>query len=279
VLTIQRHATAEEFLAHAGEFLSVSEAEDNVVLGVALASAGSKPTPGPACYWASVRDGTEVAGCAIRTPPYQLYLTRMPGPSVEALTKDVFDFYGELSAVGGPAQLADQFAQRWSQRTGKAWSVRFRMRIHKVTKVTFPRDVPRGDLRRVRASEFELVLRWSGAFIDDTGIVENPGVLAERLMSSDNLFFWDDGGPRCMVAATRDLPNGVCVNAVYTPPPNRARGYASAAVATMSEDFLRRGKAYCCLYTDVDNPTSNSIYTRIGYHPIREDVSIDFVGA
>ena len=57
---------------------------------------------------------------------------------------------------------------------------------------------------------------------------------------------------------------------------DRGRGYASVAVATLSEQVLRRGKQFCCLYTDAANPTSNSIYQRIGYRPLREDVDIDF---
>jgi len=39
---------------------------------------------------------------------------------------------------------------------------------------------------------------------------------------------------------------------------------------------LKGGRRFCCLYTDVANPTSNSIYAKIGYRPIRDDVEIDF---
>jgi predicted GNAT family acetyltransferase len=41
-------------------------------------------------------------------------------------------------------------------------------------------------------------------------------------------------------------------------------------VAALSELLLRRGFELCVLYTDLSNPTSNSIYTRIGYRPLRD---------
>jgi len=39
-------------------------------------------------------------------------------------------------------------------------------------------------------------------------------------------------------------------------------------VATLTRDLLARGNRHCCLYTDLANPTSNSIYQRIGYRPL-----------
>ena len=61
---------------------------------------------------------------------------------------------------------------------------------------------------------------------------------------------------------------GVRVNFVYTPPEHRRRGYATACVARVTEQQLEEGRAFCCLYADLSNPTANSIYQRIGYRPI-----------
>ena len=54
------------------------------------------------------------------------------------------------------------------------------------------------------------------------------------------------------------------VGPVYTPPEQRRKGYASAAVAEVSQRFLDAG-ARVCLYTDQANPTSNGIYQALGY--------------
>jgi predicted GNAT family acetyltransferase len=60
----------------------------------------------------------------------------------------------------------------------------------------------------------------------------------------------------------------VRVNYVYTPPELRGRGYASACVASLTEQLLDEGHALCCLYTDLSNPTSNKIYQASGYRPV-----------
>ena len=57
------------------------------------------------------------------------------------------------------------------------------------------------------------------------------------------------------------------VGPVYTPPEHRGRGYASAAVAGVSERLLEQG-VRVCLFTDQANPTSNRIYTALGFEPV-----------
>jgi predicted GNAT family acetyltransferase len=55
---------------------------------------------------------------------------------------------------------------------------------------------------------------------------------------------------------------------VYTPPRFRNRGYASMAVATLSQRLLEAGYDFCTLFTDLANPTSNHIYQAIGYRRV-----------
>jgi len=57
---------------------------------------------------------------------------------------------------------------------------------------------------------------------------------------------------------------------VYTPREWRRRGYATACVAALSKLLLQRGFEFCVLHTDLSNPTSNAIYTGIGYRPVRD---------
>ncbi len=54
------------------------------------------------------------------------------------------------------------------------------------------------------------------------------------------------------------------VGPVYTPKSHRGRGYASAAVAEVSQRILDEG-GRACLFTDQANPTSNKIYEALGY--------------
>jgi predicted GNAT family acetyltransferase len=67
----------------------------------------------------------------------------------------------------------------------------------------------------------------------------------------------------------------VRVQAVYTPPEARRRGYAAALVAGVSQAVLADGHAPA-LYTDLGNPVSNSVYRRIGYDSVAEVVRYRF---
>jgi predicted GNAT family acetyltransferase len=82
------------------------------------------------------------------------------------------------------------------------------------------------------------------------------------------LYLWDDGGPVSMTMAAAVTPHGSRIGAVYTPPELRGRGYASALVAAVSQAQLDTGRAFCFLFTDLANPTSNKIYRHLGYEAV-----------
>lgn len=66
------------------------------------------------------------------------------------------------------------------------------------------------------------------------------------------------------------------IGPVYTPTDQRGRGYASAVTAAASAHALAQGAAEVLLYTDLANPTSNSIYQQIGYRPVEDCLTLDF---
>ena len=72
-------------------------------------------------------------------------------------------------------------------------------------------------------------------------------------------------------------PNGITVNLVYTPPSLRRKGYATECVAKLSKLLLDSVSKFCFLFTDLMNPTSNSIYQKIGYRPIIDVDQYEFI--
>lgn len=75
-----------------------------------------------------------------------------------------------------------------------------------------------------------------------------------------------DGVAVSMAAVTRETRHANAM--VYTPKRLRGNGYATALTAQLSQRELERGKQFLTLYTDLSNPTSNSIYQKIGYERI-----------
>lgn len=83
----------------------------------------------------------------------------------------------------------------------------------------------------------------------------------------------DDEGPVSTALKTHPARQGVSIGGVYTPPDRRNRGYASSCVAGLCQELLAT-YAFCVLYTDLANPTSNAIYQLIGIRPHHDSLMI-----
>jgi predicted GNAT family acetyltransferase len=64
---------------------------------------------------------------------------------------------------------------------------------------------------------------------------------------------------------------------VYTPPQHRRCGYGAAVTAACTRDALRHGAEQVVLFTDLTNPTSNALYQRLGYQPVRDRTIMKFM--
>lgn len=269
-LQIRRHSGAAGFLARARDWLLEAEAEHNLILGVAERLASAPSGHEPSAYLATVEDARGVVGCAFRTPPYKLGLTRMPLEAVPALVEDVAGVYDTVPIVLGPEDVARAFAERWCERKGTAAPIPgMRQRVYELRQVNWPSARPAGTLRRADRRDLERIVEWITAFNAEAGTaLPRAREQAEERIDTGAFFLWEDGEPRTMAAWVGQTPHGKRVGAVYTPPRWRRRGYASAAVAELSQRLLDEGNAYCFLYTDLSNPTSNGIYQRLGYRPV-----------
>lgn len=78
-----------------------------------------------------------------------------------------------------------------------------------------------------------------------------------------------------MATYSKPVEGAVRLQAVYTPAERRHSLYAGACVAALSQILLDRGY-HCLLYTDLGNPSSNSIYRRVGYSAVAETLRYRF---
>lgn len=291
-----RHATSRAFLDRAEPWLLLREAENNLVLGVAgsLARAAASSSLGPppsapgepdsasSPYFATIERSHAIVGCAFRTPPYKVALTRMPLPAVPLLARSIADAYETIPAVLGPGAVARAFGEAWSDIKGVRAALGARQRIHALKRVAAPPRLAPGNMRLAGRADLPLVARWLGSFVRETGLREagDPRAQADRLTGGGRgkplLALWEDRTPVSMVGFPARTRHGVRIGYVYTPEQHRRRGYATALVAHVSRHVLELGFSHCVLYTDLANPAANRIYRRVGYRPVQDVVDIKF---
>jgi GNAT superfamily N-acetyltransferase len=267
-------ADAGEFLRWVGPALEAREAEHNLILGLAQAIRPSPPSP--LAFLAAVTDASGLALAALMTAPDR--------PLVLATDRDhvttaLEPLWNALDATGraprrvsAEARLGEAFVHGWQQRTGCATSLRMQQRLHVLTEVRDVSVAP-GGLRVAGPSDVELVAEWMVAFDREAHLDTMPAGArdaAERRVAAGEIYLWVDGEPRSMAGRARPTTHGIAINAVYTPPEWRGRGYAASCVAQASARLLDEGRSFCVLFTDLANPTSNAIYARIGYRGIRD---------
>lgn len=273
---VRRFQDARKFYRLVEPFLIQHEAENNLFLGVCGTLLAEPDRMGPDVYLAVVEQGGRVTAAAVRTLPYRLVISHIADPeTLPLLARDVRGVYEALPGVLGPQALSKAFAAAWSTLAGAAHRDGRSMRIYRLEIVQHPVR-PAGSLRQARPDDREMLIQWLWAFQREA-LGEDDRTNVERIVdlyleNSDRrgTFFWEDGNPVAMASYSGPTPHGIRVNAVYTPPDYRRRGYASALVAGLSQHLLDGGRKFCFLFTDLANPTSNHIYQQVGYKPVSD---------
>ncbi len=271
-----------EFAARAGTYLAAAP-ERNVLATVTEAvlahvraddrgadDGGSNPYgPGPAIFALGVEPATaEVIAAALRTPPYRMLATGFgDAGAAERLVTAWVAGDSSVPGVSGDTSTARAIAAAWARQTGRQTELSVSEAMHDLTRVLMPPDPPGGSLRLVTAAERDLLVQWLREFSIEAhlGDASRAEVMADLGIADQRIYFWEDPEPVSVLGHAVAVGDVSRIGPVYTPPAHRGRGYASVAVATLSQRLLDGGASRCMLLTDLSNPTSNKIYEAIGY--------------
>jgi predicted GNAT family acetyltransferase len=271
-MELRRFADVEAFLAAAGDFLAAREAEHNLLLGVCQNVRDTPDAFTAPPYFATVSEADQVLAVALQTPPFQLVLSEIDdAAAIPLIADDLAD--RDLPGAVGPVEHVRAFMDERTARGAPPAHLATSERIFRLTAVTPPPPV-RGRARIAELSDRPLVLRWLEAFMREA-LEDEPSdieAMTDRWLSrrGRTLHLWQDGEVVSLAGVGSRTPNGVRIGPVYTPPEARNQGYASALVATISQEQLDAGRRFCFLFTDLANPTANHIYQAIGYEPVRD---------
>ncbi len=225
--------------------------------------------PEPGRYWLA-KEGDTVVGVAFQSPlDFAATLTPMRPEVVSAVVNAIVEAGVILPGVIGEAATAARFAGQWTERQGSAAFPIEGQRIYEFARMP-ERKMIGGRLRRASPNDRDLVVAWMRGFYADVGQeVRGHEPVVERRLAAGLFWFWEDGEPVSMAANSEPVEGVLRVQAVYTPPDRRNRGFAGACVGDLSRRMRDEGYR-CILYTDLGNPTSNSVYRRIGYNAVAE---------
>jgi len=306
------YQTAGEFLGRTQAVLEEREAENSLMLGLCLRMNRFPEQIKNAPYFVTVERGEELLVAAIMTPPHKLVIyadSPDRGEAFHLIVQDLLANHWRAPGVLGAPPVAEGFARAWADVTGERVTQGMRQRVYALTQVNpppvthgslgervtqgmrqrvysltqvNPPPVTHGSLRVAKKTDLPLLTQWALAFHHEA-VPNNPlsdvEELVRRKTEQAEIVIWEDGNPVSMAARARPTANGVAVNLVYTLPEQRRKGYASACVASLSQRLLDSGFKFCCLFTDLANPVSNSLYKKIGYNPVCDFTEYIFTAA
>jgi len=260
-------------LSRAGVFLSSQPVLHNLVLSILHARVAEGD---PGRYWIAIR-GEDTVGVAIQSPlTFPATLTPMEPSAATAMADAMVEARVALPGINGEAATAAMFAGRWSERSKSAATPLQGSRLYELSEIGEAPGVE-GRLRQAGPKDRSLMILWTQAFQRE---IAEPGnhieLLVDRFLAAGQLWLWDRSGETLSMAVSREPVHGVVrLSGVYTPPDKRRHGYAAACVHALSKQLGDAGYR-CILYTDLGNPTSNSIYRRIGYRAVAEALRYRF---
>lgn len=277
------YSNAADFLTKASDLLRSDEARYGLIYGIArLVSANPHHYGEEDPLFCMVNDSNGISAIAWRTPPYPVGLawrTGDPEEAVSLLIEFVHSRWAQIPEATGHREVTDPFADRWCRNYGTSIKSTMVQRIYRLDSVGDVPSIP-GRMRLATLADKDLASAWQRAFMMEALGPTNLNVPERDItpfLERGAIYLWEyPEKPVSIVMKGRPTDHGMSFTLVYTPPEFRRSGYATACVAAACQDILRSGYDFCTLYTDMSNPTSNSIYMKIGFKPVCDSVQYSF---
>ncbi|NQW19781.1 MAG: GNAT family N-acetyltransferase [Chloroflexi bacterium] len=216
---------------------------------------------------------------AMFTPEVVPLLTEGPGEAARLFARYLFPKNPRIEGVNGPADATLEFADEWERLTRCNLEIRTNLRLYDCIKVANV-ELAAGHSKQATQDDFELVKHWRQAFRNDVNsTIGTTDEVIRCHINEGRYYLWVTEHPASMAHLAGETVNGGMIGAIYTPPEQREHGYATAVTVAATQVILDRGKKFAILYTNLANPTSNSIYQKIGYKPITDSTAWKFTPA
>ena len=282
-MRIELLTSAKDFLLRTQSLRAADPFRTNILGSVATAVADGSLTYEAYLWWVLTDNQGQTIGAAMRTAPHAMVLSPMPMNAISELARAVSLQDDGLPNVSGPTAVVGKFIEEYrgtkSQGSSRIAEMKEQHLLYALGELSIPSV--KGVMTIASPMDYELILSWYLGFGKDTGVfMPNPQGSINAGLGRNSYRFWSvDGEKVCLAghAPLVDTPDGAIarIGPVYTPPERRRNGYGSALTAKLSQELIEHG-AKVMLYTDAANPTSNSIYQKIGYELIDRNALYTF---
>ncbi len=288
-MKFKRFYDVTEFYNQVYDLLLRDEAQNMILLGnlnIGYQGLDKKDWRDPKNWFmATVSKDKQILLTVLMTPPHNItmYATgnKFSNDVLDCLTLHLDDV--DIPGVTTESNLAYAFADRYTKRYGQTVQIQMNQHIYELKSVN-PSVKQFGHLRPLSDKDIYFFPYWLEAFHAASHYGQSLMTIPEDIdlynyrIKSQKLYILEvEGSPVSMVGFTREMKDSIGIAFVYTPPYFRKRGYATSAVAKLSQVALDQGYQSCVLYTDLDNPTSNHIYQEIGYESICDSSMLEFI--
>lgn len=260
------HVTLESFDAATHDRLTADPVRNTMAL-TSLDRVRRSPDTEEPPVLITFHDDGDVVGSLIRTPPWSYQVADLPLTAVELAVDVAAKVDRDAPGVIGPREKSEAFATASGKSvTGSLATRQYRLGTLKPPTIA-------GTSRMATEDDVELLGAWREAFLREA-VPDAPAVPATEAMRTSVRLghghaLWEiNGTPVAWAVASLPQADMTRIGPVYTPHEHRRHGYGAAVCAIATQWALDQGAVEVLLFADLTNPTSNSIYRRIGYEPL-----------
>lgn len=276
-LYVKSYTTPQDFLDETLILLQEKELDNNLIIGLCNGFE-DKTKVQEGCVFINTICNEKIVASSIKTLSRAIVCSYTKD---EQYIKPLADFYLQhgisVSGVFGDEFSSSAFLNYYGKKQKNAKT----LIVHQLSRIN---DLPLSSGKLVLADEgdLDLLTDWTMNFEADVQsfFLQSRETAYKNTLAkikAGSIFKWVDNNEVLGICAImRKTEKSAIVGLVYTPPILRGKGYATSCVIKLSEKILNEGSKYCGLFTDKANPTSNSIYRKIGYVPSTEFKDIEF---
>jgi predicted GNAT family acetyltransferase len=260
-------ADPTQFLDKIQSALEQDEAANQVMLVRCCELSESKARSDTASMvW--TEDAQGVTAAALLVPPEPMWLFCEPLPkeiSLQLLLNMLRDV--PFKRVKGKNHVISTFSEQVQRMYGCSVQPVGREKVLKLTRCLV-NPFTAGYMRLAVRADADQIIEWmEAANIENKATILNEvshlAVLDE--IAAGNIYVWEDGLKVSMITRTLPTRHGSAISLLYTPPPLRNRGYATALVNAVCAQLFQEGFAYCTLSLDPQNEAAAHIFQRLGF--------------